>query len=128
MTQATSGYNDRIQNIRKLHIKEQDFYRIGGGLTVIIVLVIIGSWVFGQNQFKLAETMLGYITNVATEALSVVATIIVVDQLSRRRAQEERKVILFEQAKWHYSDMSANALEKVQKAGWWNELLKALSK
>lgn len=121
MTQATS--TNRNQEIIAIHIRYEDFYRIGGGLTIILVLIIIGSWLFGQNQVALDNTMLGYVTNVATEALSVLATIVVIDQLNRRREREERKLALFRQAKSRSNDAAVEALDQIQYEGWWDELL-----
>jgi len=43
----------RQEEIKVIHIEYKDFYRIGGGLFLILVLVIIGSWIFGQNAFEL---------------------------------------------------------------------------
>lgn len=64
MIQTTPLLTNRLQEIKTIHIQYQDFYRIGGGLFIISVLIIIGSWLFGQNQVALADTMLGYVTNV----------------------------------------------------------------
>lgn len=78
MTTATPTRNDEIAAI---HIQYADFYRIGGGLALIFIGVLIGAWLFGNNKLALPPDMLGYITNISTEALSVIATIVVIDRL-----------------------------------------------
>jgi len=59
---------------------------------------------------------------VATELLSVVGTVIVVDQLNRRRATQERKLELFDQVKSRSNDIAMDALEKIQRMDWWDEM------
>lgn len=113
----------REKEIKAIHIKYEDFYRIGGGLFVVLILIIIGSWIFGQNAFGFEGDFLGYVTNVATEFLSVVGTVIVVDQLNRRRNRQERKLELFDQVKSRSNDMAVDALEKIKRAGWIAELI-----
>lgn len=113
----------RQEEIKTTLTKYEDYYRIAGGLLVILTLIIIGGLIFGQNPFGFEGDFLGYITNVATELLSVIGTVIVVDQLNRRRTIQERKIELFDQAKSRSNDMAVDALEKIQRAGWWNEML-----
>ena len=112
MAQAT--HLTRDEEIQEIHRKYADFYKISGGLSLILLGIWIGSLIFGA----------GYGTNVYTEALSVAATIVVIDQLNRRRAREERKAELFRQAKSRSNDFAVDALRQIQDNGWWEDLLK----
>jgi len=57
------------------------------------------------------------------EAVGIIFTVLIIDQLNRRRATNERKLELFDQAKSRSNDMAVDALEKIQRAGWWDEML-----
>jgi len=116
MTQTTPN---RKQEIKSIHLQYEDFYRIGGGLFIICILIVLGSWLLGQNQFGYDDTLLGYVTNVATEALSVIATIVVIDQLNRSRDREERKFSLFRQAKSRSNNSAIDALDQIQGSNLW---------
>jgi len=113
----------RRDEIKEIHIAYKDFYQIGGGLFLILVLVIIGSWIFGQNAFELEGDFLGYVTNVAMEFLSVVGTVIVVDQLNRWRARDERKKELFRQVKSRWNDVAVEALDQIWHESWFEEMV-----
>ena len=112
---AISNRNDEIQAI---HERYADFYRIAGGIFLIVIGIVIGGWLFGQNTLALPADMLGYVTNVSTELLSVVATIAVIDQLNRRRELEEYKQSLIRQAGSIANSIAVDAIEQLRKAGW----------
>ena len=122
MTTATATPN-RDQEIQAIHTRYADFYKIAGGLSLIIIGVLIGGWLFGSNTLKLAPDLLGYVTNVSTELLSVVATIAVIDQLNRRRDREERKLELFRQAKSRSNDAALEAVDQILHDDLWVALL-----
>jgi len=48
----------RQEEIKAIHIKYEDFYRIAGGLVVILIFIVIGSWIFGQNAFDFEDNFL----------------------------------------------------------------------
>ena len=104
---------NRDQEIQSIHLKYADFYRIGGGIGLILIGIWLGSLFFSD----------GYRTNVYTEFLSVAATIAVIDQLNRRRARKERQVALFRQAKSRLRDMASEALDQIKDDGLWDALL-----
>ena len=119
----TTYTHTRDEEIKAIHIKYADFYRIGGGVAVIIMLAFIGGWIFGENQFALADNMLGYVTNVATEVLSVVAIVFVLDQFNRRRDKVGRKIGLFRQAKSYSNTFAIDAISHIRNEDLWDELL-----
>lgn len=108
MTTAT-----RDQEIQAIHSQYLDFYRISGGLSLIVIGIWIGTLFFSD----------GYATNVYTEFLSVAATIAVIDQLNRRRDAQERKLALFRQVKSRSNDAAVEGLDQIQHEGWWDEML-----
>lgn len=82
-TQNQSPQWTRIQNIWKEYVVE---YR----LIFIVFFLLIGLWAFGRNGLNLLPDMLGYVTNVFTELLSIVATVLVLDRIyARRQADQE---------------------------------------
>jgi uncharacterized protein YjbI with pentapeptide repeats len=102
MTTAT-----RDQEIKDIHEKYLDFYKISGGLSLIVIGIWIGSLFFGN----------GYGTNVYTEFLSVVATIAVIEQLNRRRDREAHKQDLIRQSGSVANSIAIDAIEQLNKLG-----------
>ena len=114
----------RNQRIRHTFTETSGFSQIGRGLTLVLVGVVIGAWVFGQNYFGLSENMLGYVANVSTELLGIIATVVVIDQMNHRRNIRERKLALFRQARSRSNDVALEAVDQLQHEDWWDELLK----
>ncbi len=113
----------RHDEIKAIHVKYVDVYRISGGLFVILMFVIIGGWIFGQNVFGFNSDSLSYITSVVTEILGIVGTVIIIDQLNRRRMAQEQKLAILEQAKSRSNAMAMDAVNKIQQEEWWDDLL-----
>lgn len=85
MAQAT--HLTRDEEIQKIHKRYADFYKIGSGLILVLIGIWIGSLLFSD----------GYATNVYTEILSVIATIVVLDQINQwRDTQRLQKRLLRE--------------------------------
>ena len=68
-------------------------YAIQYRLLLILAFIIAGIWLFGNNGLNLLESMLGYATNVFTEALSIIVTILVLNRLSRDREQRDNEAL-----------------------------------
>lgn len=105
----------RWQLIRRTQIDYDDFYKFSGA----IILVLMGIWL-GMHFVKDSE---GYFTNLYTEGLSIILTVLVIERLNRNRATQERKLALFRQAKSRLNDVAVEALDQIQHAGWWDNLL-----
>jgi hypothetical protein len=108
----------RDAEIHDIHIRYLDFYKIGGGLFLVLVGVTFGAWIFGYNRPMFTDTMLAYITNVWTELLSVIATILVLDRLNERRARQKYKQDLIRQAGSVANSVAVDAVEQLNKEGW----------
>src|SRR5215212_3234388 len=98
---------DRWEEIRDLW-KDQDnrfFYRMLGGF----LLVGIGVWI-GWNLF--AEDRLGYVSDVFTTVWSIVATVLIIDALNRRRDERSEKKRLIRQMRSRVNDYAIAAIEE----------------
>jgi len=109
MTQSTSTKNlAQITNERWQYIR--DIWRnstIGYSLLLILVGVLIGRFVL----FPVDE---GYNTNLYTEALSVITTILVLDRLNERRTKEEIKTRLLALAKSTNNAIAIAAIDELK--------------
>lgn len=82
-----SAKTDRWTEIRGIHREHRTFYQVGGGFTIIALLLLFGGIVFANGVLN------DYSTNVYTEAVSAVASVIVTVLILDKRAEqrEERR-------------------------------------
>lgn len=78
----------RTQEIREIHQDYSTFYRIFGGIGLVLVGVVIGAVMFSGD---------GYFTNLYTEGMSVLLTIVVLNYLAERRDNIRREMEIKEQ-------------------------------
>jgi len=45
----------RDEEIHDIHIRYADFYKIGGGLLLVLIGIAIGAWIFGNNKPLLTD-------------------------------------------------------------------------
>ncbi|MEO0595982.1 MAG: pentapeptide repeat-containing protein [Chloroflexota bacterium] len=93
---------------RDIYRRYAPFYNIGSGLGLIVIGIWIGSLVFGS----------GYFTNVYTEALSVIATIAVLDRLNDWREMRRRKSRLAREAYSRDNSTALNAVDWLRAEKW----------
>ncbi|MEO1286856.1 MAG: pentapeptide repeat-containing protein [Chloroflexota bacterium] len=98
----------RNQQAKIIRQDYADFYRISGGLTLVVLGIWIGSLLFND----------GYGTNVYTEALGVLATILVLDQFNRWRETQALKKRLLMEVRSPAHDTAVTALEWLRREGW----------
>ena len=98
----------RIAETASIHKIYADFYRISGGLALVILGIWIGSLIFSD----------GYATNVYTELLSVVATILVLDQINQWRDRRALKERLFNEVKSPAVGQATAALAWLRRDNW----------
>jgi len=98
----------RSQTVRTIHQQYAPVYSIGAGLTLILIGVWIGSLLFRT----------GYFTNVYTEALSVIATIAVLDRLSDWREERRLKLRLQREATSRDNSTALNAVDWLRAENW----------
>ncbi|MEL6149642.1 MAG: pentapeptide repeat-containing protein, partial [Chloroflexota bacterium] len=83
-----------------------------GGSTVVLILLIFGGFMFT------AQILDDYTTNVFTEALGVLATVLIVDLLNRKRAERERKdELIFQMGSTEHTTASG-AARLLKHRGW----------
>lgn len=91
-------------------------------MLVIVALIVAGLWVFGSNGLSLLDDMLGYVTNVFTEALSIIVTVLVLDRLNERRADQRAEAALKEdlvrRAGGVANTFALDAVEELRRRGW----------
>ena len=89
-----------------------DFYRIGIGLVLVLIGVWIGAMLFSD----------GYFSNLYTETLSVVVTVLVLDRLNERRMRqqttEELKKRLVREVGSQSNEIAKAAVEYLRAEGW----------
>ena len=128
---TTNTFSDRLKDIRKIHQDYRVFYQLSGGLSLLIIGVWIGSLIFAHDD--------SYATNVYTELLGVLVTIILLDRLNifRLRQQSEselgQQLIANMQQQWSENDLkrqlimeagslsnekSKDAIHHLRKYGW----------
>ena len=79
-----SEEKSRWDEIRQIHIESATAYRILGGIALVGIGVLVGANLFAVDKD-------GYSLNVYTEALGVVATVLIVDTLYRYRDEQRRE-------------------------------------
>lgn len=120
MTEQSTSRAEEIQQIRRDY---PGMYRIAGGILLIISGVIIGP----ELLRALIGTAEGYGTNIYTELLSVIGTILVLDFLQERR--EERREIIAHQERL-VRDVSSpihataiSALNNIRRLKWLGKII-----
>jgi hypothetical protein len=104
----TDDHYNRMTEIKDVHHRFADVYKIGRG----IMLVLVGVW-FGALLFTD-----GYATNLYTEVLSIVVTVLVLDRLQERRNTEQRKEILRREAGSRDNSTALNAMDWLRAENW----------
>lgn len=120
----------RMQEIRTIHRQYAGFYRVFGGVMLVVVGVIIGATLFSGEQ-PLFEDITGYFTNLYTEGVSVALTVLVVDFFARKREeqrrQQETQQRLTREAGSLDNATAINALREIKDRGWLNGGLSLLA-
>lgn len=103
------------QTIRNIHRDYAGFYKVFGGIILIVFGTWIGSIIFASDG--------GYATNLYTEILSIGITIFVLDRLARRREVRERQEQLVINAASVSNETAKQALDEMWRRGWRGDLL-----
>lgn len=86
----------------------RDFYAIGSGLTLVAIGVWIGSLLFND----------GYGTNLYTEAMGVLVTILVLDRINQWRDRQATKKRLVREAGSRSNELAIAAIEWLRAEDW----------
>lgn len=99
---------NRTLEIRTIHRRFAEFYKIGGGLLLVLLGIWIGSLLFGD----------GYSTNVYTEMLSIFVTILVLDRLNEWRSTQQLKRQLVREVGSRDNSTALNAVDWMRSESW----------
>ena len=99
---------NRQTEIRKIHRRFTQFYKIGGGLFLVLIGVWIGSLLFSD----------GYSTSIYTEMLSIFVTILVLDRLNEWRNTQQLKKQLIREASSRDNSTALNAVDWLRAEKW----------
>lgn len=108
--------NSRWQLIRTIHNDYRGFYQLFGASSLILLGIIIGATLFGED---------GYITNLYTEFLGIAVTIMIFDRIvklnERRELTRDRQQQLLIDAGSSSNHTAKRALDEMWRRGWWGE-------
>jgi len=104
---AQSTLNRNLE-IRTIHRRFAEFYKIAGGILLVLIGVWIGAFMFGD----------GYSTNVYTEMLSIFVTILVIDRLNEWRGTQQLKRRLIREAGSRDNSTALNAIDWLRSEDW----------
>ena len=92
-------------------------------LLVLSIFIAVDGYFTIHSTVDLLAIVTDFYANISAELGSIAVTVIIIDQLNRRRDREERKLALFRQAKSRSNDFAVDALDQIQQEDWWEELL-----
>ena len=109
----------RTQEIRLIHQQYGTFYRIISGVGLVLLGVMIGVGLFSGDAPLLRDA---YITNLYTEGISVLLTIVVLNYLAERRDTSRRELETKEQllrdAASTVNATARSAVDQTRKRDW----------
>lgn len=96
--------------------KNEDVRDTLKGLRLVLLGMVLGGLLFGWAD------ILGYLTNVWTEGLSIAVTVVILDRLADRRTRRQReqdlKVRLVREARSNVNDVARQAINELWEHGW----------
>src|SRR5262249_726 len=109
----------RDEEIRGIWKQYGAFYRLVGAIALIALGVVIGRLVYAAPE---AEQAWGYGVNLFTSVLSAALTVLILDDLNRRRAKQEAendlKRQLVDDAASVSNEIAKNAVHQLFRKGW----------
>ncbi|MEQ8672059.1 MAG: pentapeptide repeat-containing protein [Aggregatilineales bacterium] len=116
---------NRWHTITQMWNDEKQFYRILGGLFLVALGVILGGFLFGDENPAFENMISGvssYATNLWTEAISVILTIAVLNYLNERRDERRRvaelKERLVREVRSQSPEVAKAAISELHEHGW----------
>lgn len=121
------AWEQRNQQTDEMWKKHLDFYRISGGLILFVGGLWLGSRLFGVSEAVLEDNELAYWTNVFTESLGVVFTIVVLGAWNTRQNKKDLQKRLVREAGSRDNSTAVSAVDWMREEGWLTGLEKLLS-
>jgi len=101
-------YPERETNRREIWRQYRDFYAISSGLTLVVIGVWIGSLIFSD----------GYGTNLYTEGMGVLVTILVLDRINQWRDRNATQKRLIREAGSRSNELAIASVEWLRAENW----------
>lgn len=92
-TQSTEQRFENPSFLAEDYAKYKSFFQYLGAGTIVLILVLIGAVLFADIEPRINQIIAGlsgYLTNVYTEILSVVVTILILDRRAQHREEQRR--------------------------------------
>lgn len=119
-TQEANDANTQTWQVFKRKFNEQPMTY---GVIFVLIGVLIGGFVFAYSPDWEADNLFSYLTNFATEGLSVLITVFVLDRFQERRTTEQFKKELIAQVRHGGPTMAQQALTVMrmydEERGWY---------
>ncbi len=102
--------------------QQRNFNEILLAIIVAIIMISLGRWLFLAvlPRFWDAEE-LSFFGNLFSEGFGIIITVIIVDRLNQRRAENELREELLVQVRSQSNDFALNALDRMKLKGWLSE-------
>ncbi|MCB9461531.1 MAG: pentapeptide repeat-containing protein [Anaerolineaceae bacterium] len=110
-TQEANEANRQTWEAFKRRFNEQP---ITYGVIFVLMGVLIGAFLFAYSPEWEADNLFSYLTNFATEGLSVLITIFVLDRFQAKRAQEQLRKELLADIKYGHNSDAIRAINRLR--------------
>ena len=107
---AITDFDERQAEIREYHREFGWFYKLLGGLILVLFGVWIGSQLFADDS--------GYNTNLYTELLGIGVTVFILNELAKRREVRQLQEQLVRNAASTSNEIAKDAVHQLRRQGW----------
>lgn len=109
---------DRWTEIRTIQKEHISFYQFLGGGILVLIGIFIGGILFGSERPIInTDNLLGYATNLYTEGVSIIVTVVILNRLAARRAEKEKIEELVRQVRSGSNDFARFAINELREKG-----------
>jgi hypothetical protein len=106
----TANTHDAWTEVRKIQKEFSGFYKITGGLILVVIGIMIGASLFHNDT--------GYWGNILSEALGIGFAVFVLDQRAEQRRRKDLQERLVMEAGSSSNDTAKRALDELRHRGW----------
>ena len=107
---AVADFRALLAAIREFHREYGWFYRLIGGLVLVLFGVWLGARLFAEDD--------GYQTNLYTELLSIAVTVFILNELAKRRETRQLREQLVHNASSASNEVARDAVHQIRRLSW----------